>query len=79
MGCRRSPGGAKALDQSLSPQPSAATAGKRGSDPQALDDAGGGVATDAHKTLVCFGDSLTEGTIGLPYIDMLRRSCPACG
>jgi lysophospholipase L1-like esterase len=28
------------------------------------------------KTLVCFGDSLTEGTIGASYIDILRPQLP---
>ena len=32
--------------------------------------------TDSNKTLVCFGDSLTEGTIGVPYIDILRPQLP---
>jgi lysophospholipase L1-like esterase len=30
------------------------------------------------KTLVCFGDSITEGTIGASYIDILRQRLPAC-
>ena len=28
------------------------------------------------KTLVCFGDSLTEGTIGASYVDLLRERLP---
>ena len=28
------------------------------------------------KTLVCFGDSLTEGTIGASYVELLRRRLP---
>jgi lysophospholipase L1-like esterase len=28
------------------------------------------------KTLVCFGDSLTEGTIGASYVDLLREWLP---
>jgi len=28
------------------------------------------------KTLVCFGDSLTEGAIGVSYVDMLRERLP---
>jgi lysophospholipase L1-like esterase len=28
------------------------------------------------KTLVCFGDSLTEGTIGITYVDVLRARLP---
>jgi lysophospholipase L1-like esterase len=31
----------------------------------------------ASKTLVCFGDSLTEGAIGASYIDLLRQRLPA--
>jgi lysophospholipase L1-like esterase len=29
------------------------------------------------KTLVCFGDSLTEGAIGASYVDVLRERLPA--
>jgi lysophospholipase L1-like esterase len=29
------------------------------------------------KTLICFGDSLTEGVIGASYIDILRAQLPA--
>ena len=29
------------------------------------------------KTLVCFGDSLTEGVIGASYVDILRERLPA--
>jgi lysophospholipase L1-like esterase len=29
------------------------------------------------KTLVCFGDSLTEGAIGASYVDILRQRLPA--
>jgi lysophospholipase L1-like esterase len=29
------------------------------------------------KTLVCFGDSLTEGAIGASYVDILRERLPA--
>jgi lysophospholipase L1-like esterase len=29
------------------------------------------------KTLVCFGDSLTEGAIGASYVDLLRERLPA--
>src|SRR5262245_20634390 len=28
------------------------------------------------KTLVCFGDSLTEGTIGASYVELLRTRLP---
>jgi lysophospholipase L1-like esterase len=31
----------------------------------------------AQKTLVCFGDSLTEGVIGASYVDILRARLPA--
>jgi lysophospholipase L1-like esterase len=31
----------------------------------------------ARQTLVCFGDSLTEGAIGASYVDMLRERLPA--
>jgi len=31
----------------------------------------------AQKTLICFGDSLTEGTIGASYVDILRQRLPA--
>jgi lysophospholipase L1-like esterase len=31
----------------------------------------------SQKTLVCFGDSLTEGAIGASYVDMLRARLPA--
>ncbi len=30
-----------------------------------------------HKTLVCFGDSLSEGAIGAAYVDILRARLPA--
>jgi len=30
-----------------------------------------------NKTLVCFGDSLTEGAIGVSYVDILRARLPA--
>jgi lysophospholipase L1-like esterase len=33
-------------------------------------------ASTAQKTLVCFGDSLTAGTIGASYVDMLRVKLP---
>jgi len=29
------------------------------------------------KTLICFGDSLTEGAIGAAYVDILRQRLPA--
>jgi len=29
------------------------------------------------KTLICFGDSLTEGVIGAAYVDILREQLPA--
>jgi lysophospholipase L1-like esterase len=29
------------------------------------------------KTLICFGDSLTEGVIGASYVDILRAQLPA--
>lgn len=32
---------------------------------------------DAHKTVVCFGDSITEGAIGASYVDRLRCSLGA--
>ncbi|HJZ48252.1 MAG TPA: GDSL-type esterase/lipase family protein [Roseiflexaceae bacterium] len=31
----------------------------------------------SQKTLVCFGDSLTEGAIGASYVDILRERLPA--
>jgi len=31
----------------------------------------------AQKTLICFGDSLTEGVIGASYVDILREHLPA--
>jgi len=31
----------------------------------------------SQKTLVCFGDSLTEGAIGASYVDILRARLPA--
>jgi lysophospholipase L1-like esterase len=31
----------------------------------------------AQKTLICFGDSLTEGVIGASYVDLLRERLPA--
>lgn len=31
----------------------------------------------AQKTLICFGDSLTEGMIGAAYVDILRERLPA--
>ncbi len=31
----------------------------------------------AQKTLICFGDSLTAGTIGASYVDVLREQLPA--
>ena len=31
----------------------------------------------AQKTLICFGDSLTEGVIGAAYVDILREQLPA--
>jgi acyl-CoA thioesterase-1 len=33
-------------------------------------------ASTAQKTLVCFGDSLTAGTIGASYVDILRAGLP---
>jgi acyl-CoA thioesterase I len=33
-------------------------------------------ASTAQKTLVCFGDSLTAGTIGVSYVDLLRAQLP---
>src|SRR5215467_5674496 len=36
----------------------------------------GGTALTHQKTLVCFGDSLTEATIGASYIDLLRGRLP---
>jgi acyl-CoA thioesterase-1 len=35
-----------------------------------------GSALAAQKTLVCFGDSLTEGAIGASYVDLLRARLP---
>src|SRR4051794_36770435 len=35
-----------------------------------------GSALAAQKTLVCFGDSLTEGAIGASYVDLLRVRLP---
>jgi lysophospholipase L1-like esterase len=31
----------------------------------------------SQKTLICFGDSLTEGVIGASYVDILRAQLPA--
>jgi lysophospholipase L1-like esterase len=36
-----------------------------------------GSALTAQKTLICFGDSLTEGAIGASYVDILREQLPA--
>src|SRR5215212_3269927 len=36
-----------------------------------------GWALTSPKTLICFGDSLTEGTIGASYVDILRQRLPA--
>jgi lysophospholipase L1-like esterase len=36
-----------------------------------------GLALTAQKTLICFGDSLTEGVIGASYVDILREHLPA--
>ena len=36
-----------------------------------------GRALTSPKTLICFGDSLTEGVIGASYVDMLRARLPA--
>ena len=36
-----------------------------------------GSALTSHKTLICFGDSLTEGAIGASYVDILRERLPA--
>jgi lysophospholipase L1-like esterase len=36
-----------------------------------------GLALTAQKTLICFGDSLTEGVIGASYVDILRDHLPA--
>jgi lysophospholipase L1-like esterase len=36
-----------------------------------------GSALTSPKTLICFGDSLTEGAIGAAYVDILRERLPA--
>jgi lysophospholipase L1-like esterase len=36
-----------------------------------------GLVLTAQKTLICFGDSLTEGAIGASYVDILREHLPA--